>query len=127
MPNHETHPRETSLADYVRGPARCRPGNGTLPWLAQDGLAAVQAAMRGYGQRRGQTHTARRGVRCESRRTKLLSFAGLHKAYNAWAVAGGEREVSKKKLAIILEDRGFKRDRDEKCRGFKGLRLILVV
>jgi len=57
------------------------------------------------------------------RRIALCATSWLYADYKHWCVQVGERELTEKRLAKLLEGKGFKRTRDMQTRGFIGIGL----
>jgi putative DNA primase/helicase len=51
------------------------------------------------------------------------SASGLFKDWKTWAEAAGEFVGTQKRFSVLLEDRGYRKDRKSKARGFSGIAL----
>jgi putative DNA primase/helicase len=51
-----------------------------------------------------------------------VSASGLYEAYSKWCQAVGESAVCKRDLSLALQERGIRRTRSSKCRGWIGIR-----
>jgi putative DNA primase/helicase len=59
--------------------------------------------------------------RCVQLECATVRAAELYTAYCEWARDNGERELSQKALALVLQERGFEKTRSKHSRAWKGL------